>query len=386
MPRLRFNRFSDLEFIQSINKPEYFQPLLAGFEDYFTRQGLDVTTLKNDDDSDRKLHKAFTQPAEEFPPALLETLFVLDDLADEPGHDRIHDEAGRSNTKLDGIADDLTAGEFAIAVYQHSPALIHACHEKTVYRKIRNYLEFQARTNARLTLATARKACRRLEKTLASWFEARDRSAACEIYVYKEDHEIKFLITHGRIFHTQGTFDKDLTRSRVAFRPQKHDSVIFDNQTRVLRVNAQTSPEKECYRRIFGDILFGDAEHFPAGDIYTLEPLRRGKRGVKLVDGVKAVRLREVWVGVSTEQKFVQISKAYDLFTSIEADDRPSLAEGQILRAAFLMEYASGGHARRLEIRPPNIAIHDRDRDGIAAESFLRANEYLKVKQDDDAD
>ena len=55
MPRLRFKNFSDLGFIQGIDKPRHLAPLLAPHSEYFGRQGIDVTKLKNDDASDRRV-------------------------------------------------------------------------------------------------------------------------------------------------------------------------------------------------------------------------------------------------------------------------------------------------------------------------------------------
>ena len=383
MPRLQFRNFSDLSFIQSVDKPRFLGPLLAGHKDYFTRQKLDVEGLTNSDSCDRKLLAAFTQADEDMPSDLLETLYELDDLADESGHDRILEEAERMGIPLNGAYEDLNPGEFAIAVMHDHVHLIHICHQKTLYRKIKNYQEFQSKDGKRLTLKKAKAHRVDLENQQAPWFEAKNRSRACEIHVYKEKGEIKFQITHGRPYRTDGTINKRLKRSRVAYRPQKHDSVIYDNRMHVLNVNAQTAAEKELYRQTFGKVLFDDAEYFPEGDIYTLEPLRQGKDAIKLVPGVESVRLSEVWITIDDDQRFTQVSKGYNLFESIERHHKPNLEEGRIVRASFLIKYSSGGRPRKLELKPPNVAILDRDRDGAAAEEFMAANDLLKVEIDE---
>ena len=382
MPRLQFRNFSDLGFIQSVDKPRYLGPLLADHKDYFTRQGLNVARLTNDDGCDRKLLAAFTQADEDMPPALLETLYELDDLSDESGHDRILEEADRIGIKLNGVYEDLNPGEFAIAVFRDHAHLVHFCHQKTLYRKIKNYQEYQSKDGKTLSLKKAKAHRVDLENELAPWFEAKNRSRACEIHVYEEKGEIKFQITHGRPYRTDGTIDKTLHRSRVAYRPQKHDSVIFDNRMRVLKVNAQTAAEKELYREKFGKVLFSDAQYFPEGDIYTLEPLRNGRAAIKLVPGVESVRLSEVWITIDDDQRFTQISRGHNLFEAIAKYGKPNLQEGRIVRAAFLIKYSHGGRPRKLELRPPNVAILDRDRDGAVAEAFMAANDLLKVDLD----
>lgn len=379
MPRHRFKRFSDLAFIQRIDKPRYFGPLLKPCAGFFARQQLDVNRLTNDDDCDRRLLAAFTQLTDDFPPKLLELLYMLDDLADEAGHDRLIAEAERYGTDLSSIDREVSPEEFALAVHQLDEAITRICHEKTLHLKVKNYEEYQARGAQRLSLKSARGHLRTLEAAMAPWFESRNRSRACEIYVYEEEDEIKFQITHGRPFRTDASIDKELQRSRVAYRPQQHDSVIYDTRTGILKVSGQTFAEKELYRETFGKVLFGDVNYFPEGDLYELTALAKGEPLAPVV-GIDYARFTEVWVQFSGSQRFLQISRAYDLLEAMKAHGTPDLRQGRIMRAAFLIKYSSGGRPRKLELRPPNVAVYDRDRDGEAVEAFLLENGFLKSK------
>ena len=378
MAQLRFRRFNDLAFLQSIDKPQYCAPLLLPFSDYFKRQGLDVSKLANDDATDRKLLEVFTKPDEEMPGDLLELLYVLDDLADDSGHDRILSEVDRSGEPIEGLNGEMTPGEYAIAVYRAKPGLIQACYDKTVHRKIKNYTEFQSANGARLTLASAKKGKAALEQTLAKWFDSRNRGMVCDIYPYEEGPEIRFIVTHGQTYRSEGSIDKNLKKSRVAYRPQKHDSIIYDTQTGVLKLNAQSQPEKEEYRRQFGQIFFNDSAHFPSGDIYTLKPMQAAHFDLSLPNGIESAQLCEVWIQIEDDQNILQITKGYSLLKSAKSKTCPNLSQGEIVRAAFRVKYRGGGKARRLEVRPPNIAIYDRDRDGATAEAFLGANRLIK--------
>ncbi|MDP3722717.1 MAG: hypothetical protein Q8R91_04375 [Candidatus Omnitrophota bacterium] len=382
MARLRFKRFSDLAFLQSINKPRYLVPLLAPFTEYFTRQGLDLSQLANDDATDRKLLEFFTKPDEDMPGDLLELLYVLDDLADDSGHDRILNEVVQCGESLDGLSGELTCGEYAIAVYQAKPGLIQACYEKTVHRKIKNYAEFQSASGARLTLAAARHGKAALEQALAAWFDGRNRGMVCEMYPYQEGSEIRFIVTHGQTYRSEGSIDKNLRKSRVAYRPQKHDSIIYDTQTGILKLNAQSLPEKEEYRKQFGRVYFNDPDHFPSGDIYTLTPMQAASFELSLPHGIASAQLCEVWIQITDDRNVLQITKGYDLLRSAKSRAFPNLAVGEIVRAAFRVKYSGGGKARRLDVRPSNIAIYDHDRDGAAAEAFLRANRFMKMGPD----
>jgi len=385
MPRHRLKNFSDLAFIQSIDKPRHLAPLVAAHKDFFERQKIDVTRLTNDDSCDRKLLAAFTQPAEDIPPELLEVLYVLDDLADEDGHDRLIHEAERQGIDLNGSGHESNPADFALSLHRTHPELVRICHEKTLHQKIKNYEEYQSRDNRRLNLKTAKAQRAALEAEMAPWFESKNRSRACEVYVYEEKEELKFQITHGRPYRTEGSINKTLQRTRVAYRPQQHDSVVYDTRTGILKINAPTSTEKNLYREAFGKILFGDLNFFPSGQLYTLAPLRKGKVAIATVDGVESVRLSEVWIQLDDSQRFLQISKAHDLIQALTQHGKPNLEEGQLVRASFMLKYSSGGRARKLELRPPNVAIYDRDRDGEAAEEFLMVNGFLKRRHGDES-
>lgn len=376
MPRLHFKRFSDQSFLQALDKPRWLRPLLEDHADYFGRHGINVRQLKNDAATGRKLLDVFTAIDEEIPPDLLEALYILDDLSDEAGHDRILEEAEWLGIDLGKVGQDLNVSEFAIGVYLEQPGIIRSCHERTLHRKIKNYEEYQSQGNGRLTLGVVRKKRGQLENQLGAWFESKNRSKACEIHVYEEDGDLKFQITHGRPMLTEGSINKKLALSRVAYRPQKHDSVVYDKAAGVLKVNAQTHGEKQIYRSTFGEVLFGDADFFPGERLYTLEPLQAENISLATPAGVSAARLAEVWIRLDDAQQVVQITRARDLLECVNRTGRPVLSEGTLLRAAFLVTYASGGRARKLEIRPPNVAIYDRERDAAPAVAFIRANGF----------
>lgn len=382
MARLKFKRFSDLAFLQGIDKPKYLAPLLLPFADYFQNQGLDVSKLTNSDAMDRKLLEIFTNLDEEMPGGLLEILYAIDDLADDPGRDRILNEIERRGAVIEGLSDEMTPGEYAIAVYRAIPRLLKACHEKIVNRKIKNYTEYQSKSDRRLAFTSVKKNKAVLEGGLAEWFGKQDRGKVCEIFPYEEGPEIRLIVTHGLPYCSKGTIDKRLKRSRTTYRPQKHDSLIYDTRTGILKVNAQTLPEREEYRKQFGQVFFNDAEHFPAGDIYTLAPIKAADFRLRVPNGIIWANVCEVWIEIQDEQNIVQITRGFDLLGSATGRTRLNLEEGEIKRVAFKVKYESGGKPRKLEIRPSNLAIYDRDRDGAAAESFLSLNRFLKIEQE----
>jgi hypothetical protein len=112
--------------------------------------------------------------------------------------------------------------------------------------------------------------------------------------------------------------------------------------------------------------------------------LRSNDGFLTLAEGIRGARLTEVVVeAVSTGCRQAQF-KGDDLAKMVAGRGGTSVPAGEIVRASFAMNYTAGGKARKLEVRLPNVADHDRDRDGIANEGFLRANGFIASPPDAD--
>lgn len=382
MPQLRFRNFADLAFVQSVDKPHYLSQLLARHADYFSRHGVDIRALTNDDDCARMLVEVFTRPDDSMPGDLLHALYVLDEVADEAGVERIHDEAGKLNIDLSGLPDNLCPGDFAIAIHLAHPELIRVCHEKTVCQKVKRYYEYRSRDGRRLDLATVKANITAIQNALAPWFDARKRTRTCRVFAYEQDDEIRILVTHGALFRSDPSITGTLELSRIGWWPQKHDSVIYGRRTGILKVHAQYPAERTAYREVFGRILFGDDAYFPESASYNLEALRTNGGQLVLVEGMKAAHLTEVVVDIDSAECRQAIWKGEDMTSTVAGHGVLPFPPGELVVACFGIEYASGGRARKLEVRLPNVADHDRERDGPIVESFLRANGFLAVGSD----
>jgi len=378
MGTIRFKNFADLSFLQQVDKPRFLVPLLTPYAAYFRRCGLDVAGLRNSDEHDRQLLDVFVARGGEMPVELLETLYVLDDLADEAGHDLILAELESQEIQLRGIlGEELSPGEFAIAIHCKYPQLVRTAHSNMTPRQIRIYEEYQAKTDAQMTLSDATAKLEDLEKLLGSWFESKNRSQACKIVVTEDRDDLWFEITHGRPFRMVGTINQTREPSSIGYRPQQHDSVIFEARGRLLKVDAQTAGERDAYRRALGTAFFEDEDHFPVGDIYSLELLRLSNLTLATVAGVERARLTELKMELQDAHGVVQVLQGHDLLNRSGPSETARRARGKMIGATFHVTYASGGPPRKLEIRPPNVAIYDRARDEEATEAFLIANRFL---------
>ena len=83
-----------------------------------------------------------TTSVERLPGDLLNTLYLVDELGDEEGCQRILEEAERMQVELPILQDDISPGDFAILVLLEHPDLIRRCREKTVTRRVKRFYEF----------------------------------------------------------------------------------------------------------------------------------------------------------------------------------------------------------------------------------------------------
>jgi hypothetical protein len=211
---------------------------------------------------------------------------------------------------------------------------------------------------------------------LGPWFAQRKRTRKCDTFVYQEDDEIRILITHGGLFRSDGNITKGLKLSRLGWRPQKHDSIIYDTGTGVLKVHAQYPPERQIYREVFGHALVSNADYFISSSCYTLEPLRSNSGVLVLADGVERARLTEVVVETGATDCSQIRYNGNDLTAIVAGRGTLPFPAGDIVLGCFALKYTSGGRARKLEMRLPNVADYDRVRDGPPTEAFIRANGF----------
>jgi hypothetical protein len=251
-----------------------------------------------------------------------------------------------------------------------------------VCQSFKRYYEFRSGDGRRLDLAAVKAKIGELREILGPWFDSRQRTSTCEVFVYKEGTEVRCLVTHGALYRTDGSITTQLERSRIGYRPQRHDSILYDTGTGVLKIHAQFPAERTAYRETFGRLLFDDTTYFPEGPTYTLGCLRTNGGVLAMVAGMRSVRLTEVWIERGTEKCRQQVLKGDDLTEVVAGCGPLDVARGKIVRASFSIEYASGGRARRLEVCLPNVADHDRDRDGPMVEAFLHANHFVATEPD----
>jgi hypothetical protein len=289
---------------------------------------------------------------------------------------------------IDG-GDNVTPADVAVQVRLLSPGLLERKLAEQYLTNPRRFEYFQTDEETPPPFrAPTSETIAAVEGALNDWFVEHRRGRTARVFVFDRPDGGWFLIRHGEPFKREESF-QGVEPSSVAYRPPRYDVAVYDPCAGELRVHAQLKGEKDLYCRVFGLQLFGREDFFPRDKKYTLEPLRDcGERCLSCadVDGLEWVRLRELhsyWGGAQAEYEVV---KANDVFAALrEREDRKIPAFPKLARAGFLVKFRSAPRPRSVRIKPPNVALYDRDQDAGLVEEWLQRRGFLNAQGDFDS-
>lgn len=383
MAALRFKRFTSLRFFQGINKPLYLRPFLESHAEFFAELGLDLAALEDTPECESKLLEVFSMIDGLAPSQLLAALYLVDDLADQPGMDQLVDECALRNISLAPLGNEFTPGDLALYVYVKYQKAFRACYDRSQVDRITKFHEYQSKKRRSLKPQAARSGCAAIEAVLVPWMARRHRGEYCGVRSFHDEREIKFLIVHGGPYETRGSIDdKRAQPSRVAYRPQRHDVLIYDNDSGILKVNARVPLERDKYVEVFGDILFGDPGHFPVADLYRLDHLQNSSFSIVKTGDLANVALAELVLRRDDDLKSTFVVRAADVLKLIHRGQCPDIESGTLIFAKFRYQTHNDKRWRTVKVKPQNVAEYDHERFGGIVERFLLANGILKTEEE----
>jgi len=351
------------------------------------------------------------EPDEAMPVYLVQSLFLIHEMADEGGMDRLLAAFAASGNPL-GVSEDATPIDVAVQAYLADEFVLEDEHSR--HRLVRRRAKdcFAARDRTQFTTEDAEgglfralvnykeekdqrleeaanhrppptsEELRAIEARLNRWFEARGRGRGCRVLMWARRGEWCFLVRHGLPCKRENAI-KDGETTSVFYRPLKQDVLTYDMVWRELEVHCCGRAELEELRRAFGTHLFGSKDHFQTNKKYRLNPLvEDGPQCLVCSDvrGIAHVSLRAVTFRFDgpRRQKRREVHRAgNDIYWLVAQGAMRWPEVGEIERATFEFRFTNSMKKRRVTVVPPNRVLTGSDEESLLVEQWLRARGFI---------
>lgn len=392
MATYSLNKFAQPDVLKNIQDDRLLQ-FLSPYTDYLEERGFKLQKNGNGQIDYGLLCRVLMQPTEGIPPAMVDALYFVQEVADDEMYDELLEMAKAGNVD---VPADASPADLAVMLWLKDPELIKKPHAEALMMKPKSFISFQSEKGKGKKPSLASTNIEALESLMDVWFEQNKRGKGCKVLPFDMENENKvyFLVRHGMPFKREGKIEDGETGS-VFYRPEFHDVVIYDIEANELQVFNKSGGKKEraMYLSAFGQVFFKDAEYFPNEDKYTLQPLLDdGVDSLSCLDinGLAEVRLTEVQLLFRGPFNDRTILRSKDIFKSLESRKRDFPDYGTLVAASFQVKFDSSSKPRTIKIKTPNIASFDRKEDAHVVEQWMKARGFIKrqetVTDEDDYD
>lgn len=386
MPNLESRRFTNPDTLLRIRRESLLE-WLAPASAYLAGRGISIPAPTSTEPVDYdKLAGVFVEADEGMPEYLVNSLFVIHEMADEAGMDAILDAQDAHGLVLK-VGDDPEPADVAVQTWLQDRELLEEIHNQHQLTRPRSFIYFAAEAEEPPEFVPPpAEQIAALEARLATWFGKKKRGNTCRILVYPKEKECWFLVRHGLPCKREGIM-KDGKAESVFYRPQKHDVVVYDIENGELRMNCCGVREMKEFQKAFGLHLFGNENFFPGEGKYTLTPLvEKGRNCLACgeVDGIESVTLREVEIfyGGKPWQRITR--KSDDIFRLVDQELFSWPSADRITRAGFEVKFKDSNKTRRVTIIGSNKAQYGRDDDAKRVEEWMKLSGFIRSKTDDE--
>jgi hypothetical protein len=362
-------------------RPDVLLPWLSPFREFFARCGLPQpeSPAAASLDLDR-LAAILMEPHADMPHQLLESLYLIRELGNEPGMDAIRTAAEARGIDLT-LGDDATPLEVIMRAWCASPSLVESEHHRTELSRPRSFHYYSTHVRPVPPFAgPTPEQLLQMEQALNTYYAACRRGRGVRVtFVPGSPGEWGILIRHGAPCRREGAMQDDLPTS-VFYRPQRHDALKDQADLGEIAVSCCSERERRILLRVLGRTLFGDPDFFPGTEKYTLAPLLAGRSCLACGDvpGIEAVALTEVDLHVPQAPQHRVIRKATDIFKLVETGSLQwPLNVSDIRRATFNVKFWRAPRSRRFTIVPCNRVIFGREEDSALIEKLMAARGFI---------
>jgi hypothetical protein len=371
MPNLNARRFSAPDTLGKI-QPDCLLEWLEPARAYLTARGVLLPATASEGRIDLEvLAGVFMEPEPEMPPYLVDSLHLVNDMADGNGMDAIQDAFREHEPPLEA-GEHPDPADVAVRAWLLDRALLEEVHVQHQLTRPRSFEYFAAEADPPPEFeAPGAETLRALEARLDHWYAERKRGRGCRVRAFPREGECWFLVRHGQPCKREGVMDGDGTGS-VFYRPQKHDVLVYNEERGEMRINCCGKRELQEFLKAFGAHVFGNENFFPGTRKYRLAPLLTGRDCLACGDvaGLESVTLREVefFFGGKPWQRVTR--KSADIFDLLEREAFRWPAVECISRASFI---------------GANKAQYGRDEDSVIIEAWLKVRKFIAEDEDDEA-
>ncbi len=382
MSTFSLRRFSRPEMLRKIDR-KHLISFLQPHENYFKAHGIDLPSTDTANGLDyEELSLALANPDPSANPDLFDALFLLHELSSSEAFDAIQ-EALQDQEFKEEIPSDLSPADLAIRVYLSNPDILDRVHARQELRRPRSFIYFQsqAQTNGGIKLPGDDQIAS-IEEELNKGLIRKRRGKTAKVIPFNGGDNMWFLIRRGAAFSRQGIIRNDGESDSLYYRPERYDTVVYNNANNEIRMNVRNSSKwlLELYRCIFGHMLFGNMDYFEGKNKFTLEPLRQdGKASLECgdVDGIDNVTLTEYTIFYDPNFNESVTRRADDVFGLLEARQQKFPKGGNLIRAKFKIKFTGTKYPRSVTIKKGNCAGFKIDDDSVALEQWLTNRGFI---------
>jgi len=268
--------------------------VLAPYRAFLDANGvaLDALAATPQDDLSRvsALYAVLASDAAPPPAPLLETMAALAAVASDAGHERLRMLDKQRMLPQERLGHETLA---AIAMLDF-PGLFGEVKLVAKRPGTTALVEFPAKAHKGLPVDPARWSA--LGRAMASLFAERGRPDHCEPLVTRGARETVIDFVFGRLPQTTERLTESNLRTQSTDVWTQRTQAFFEHATGNLHV-AGYEFVREGIRRLMGEHLFGDADHFQRCDLYSLDALCEDLARALAPDverGVLGIELREI--------------------------------------------------------------------------------------------
>ena len=390
MANFNIRRFAQPDTLKSI-RSDRLLAFLRPHAAFLSERGIPLSGNGGEPVDYEKLAAVLMNLEDEAPKELLESLYLIHEMATDEAMDRLLEAAKAQGLALEHDPESSPA-DIAIQVFLSNRDLLERQHANTFLFRARSFQYFCGHSDwkGEFSLPGA-SVLRALEKGMDDWFEEKFRGRGSRVFVFPHGRKVNLVVRHGMRFKREGSI-QDGKSGNVYYRPECHDVLVYDKELNELCIKAGSKGEREMYLLQVGRHLFGNDAHFPGDEKYTLQPLLDdGDASLACddVEGIEWILLREIAIYRGGKHAEIEIRKAKDLFGALKERDRSLSPRLRLIMAKFEVKFDDSKKTRTMTIRPANQAMYMRDDDSLLLEKWMALRGFIiasREEEQDDAD